>query len=152
MWILFFSIIFILFYFSFKIWTFVRGKFTDVWYVWKKLHASWCHHTHHNYQVIIIGVIIQCWWSINCNLFTHFFYRTDFLITASCDGHVKFWKKTEELIEFVKHFRSHLTPITDLTDNYNGTLMCTISTDQTVKVYDVINFGKSKLLDFICIY
>ena len=34
--------------------------------------------------------------------------RTDFLITASCDGHVKFWKKTEDGIEFVKHFRSHL--------------------------------------------
>lgn len=68
-------------------------------------------------------------------------FRTDFLITASCDGHVKFWKKSEELIEFVKHFRSHLTPIIEITDNYNGTLMCTISADQTVKVFDVINFG-----------
>lgn len=38
-----------------------------------------------------------------------FFSRTDFLITASQDGHVKFWKKKEdEGIEFVKHFRSHL--------------------------------------------
>lgn len=27
---------------------------------------------------------------------------TDFLITASVDGHVKFWKKREEGIEFVK--------------------------------------------------
>jgi hypothetical protein len=35
-------------------------------------------------------------------------YRTDFIITASHDGHVKFWKKIEEGIEFVKHFRSHL--------------------------------------------
>lgn len=35
--------------------------------------------------------------------------RTDFVITASQDGHVKFWKKKEdEGIEFVKHFRSHL--------------------------------------------
>lgn len=35
--------------------------------------------------------------------------RTGFIITASCDGHVKFWKKCEEAgIEFVKHFRSHL--------------------------------------------
>jgi len=78
-------------------------------------------------------------------LIYYFYFRTDFLITASCDGHVKFWKKTEELIEFVKHFRSHLTPITDITDNYNGTLMCTISSDQTVKVFDVINFGILKL-------
>ncbi len=36
-------------------------------------------------------------------------FRTDFIITASCDGHVKFWKKKdEEGIEFVKHFRSHM--------------------------------------------
>lgn len=33
---------------------------------------------------------------------------TDFIITASSDGHIKFWKKMEVGIEFVKHFRSHL--------------------------------------------
>lgn len=33
---------------------------------------------------------------------------TDFIITASCDGHIKFWKKMEVGIEFVKHFRSHI--------------------------------------------
>lgn len=35
--------------------------------------------------------------------------KTEFVITASCDGHVKFWKKMENDIEFVKHFRSHLS-------------------------------------------
>ena len=35
-------------------------------------------------------------------------FRSDFLITASADGHVKFWKKEERGIEFVKHFRGHL--------------------------------------------
>lgn len=39
---------------------------------------------------------------------------TDFVITASCDGHVKFWKKTEVGIEFVKHFRSHLGKIVSM--------------------------------------
>lgn len=34
--------------------------------------------------------------------------KTDFVVTASIDGHVKFWKKTEDGIEFVKHFRAHL--------------------------------------------
>lgn len=34
--------------------------------------------------------------------------KTDFIITASIDGHLKFWKKTDDGIEFVKHFRSHL--------------------------------------------
>lgn len=36
-------------------------------------------------------------------------FRTDFIITASTDGHLKFWKKKHgEGIEFVKHFRCHL--------------------------------------------
>ncbi len=34
--------------------------------------------------------------------------KTDFIITASADGHVKFWKKQPVGVEFVKHFRSHL--------------------------------------------
>lgn len=33
--------------------------------------------------------------------------RTDYIITASQDGHVKFWKKLPVGIEFVKHFRAH---------------------------------------------
>lgn len=35
-------------------------------------------------------------------------YRTEFLITASFDGHIKFWKKQDEGIEFVKHFKAHM--------------------------------------------
>lgn len=43
------------------------------------------------------------------DIITHCFVTaTDFIITASCDGHIKFWKKMESGIEFVKHFRSHL--------------------------------------------
>jgi peptidylprolyl isomerase domain and WD repeat-containing protein 1 len=33
---------------------------------------------------------------------------SDFIITTSTDGHVKFWKKQETGIEFVKHFRAHM--------------------------------------------
>lgn len=33
---------------------------------------------------------------------------TDFVITGSVDGHLKFWKKQETGIEFVKHYRAHL--------------------------------------------
>ena len=39
---------------------------------------------------------------------------TDFLVTASQDGHIKFWKKMPEGVEFVKHYHSHLEPIHDL--------------------------------------
>ena len=31
--------------------------------------------------------------------------QTEFIITASADGHVKFWKKMLRGIEFVKHFQ-----------------------------------------------
>jgi peptidylprolyl isomerase domain and WD repeat-containing protein 1 len=31
--------------------------------------------------------------------------QTDYIITGSADGHVKFWKKMLTEIEFVKHFQ-----------------------------------------------
>ena len=39
---------------------------------------------------------------------THTHTRTDFIVTGSQDGHVKFWKKQVDGVEFVKHFRAHL--------------------------------------------
>ncbi|XP_033254093.1 peptidylprolyl isomerase domain and WD repeat-containing protein 1-like isoform X2 [Drosophila miranda] len=66
--------------------------------------------------------------------------KTDFVVTASLDGHIKFWKKGELGIEFVKHFRSHLVPIKSLSANASGTLLCSAATDQTAKVFDVVNF------------
>lgn len=39
--------------------------------------------------------------------FTTFTPYTDFLITSSIDGYVKFWKKVAGGIEFVKEFRAH---------------------------------------------
>lgn len=72
--------------------------------------------------------------------------KTDFIVTASCDGHVKFWKKTDEGVEFVKHFRAHLHPITSLSANAMGSLICTSSTDKSVKIFDVINFDMINML------
>ncbi|KAJ8872192.1 hypothetical protein PR048_025794 [Dryococelus australis] len=77
--------------------------------------------------------------------------KTEFVVTGSSDGHVKFWKKTEELIEFVKHFRSHLGPIQDLTANSNGLLLCSISSDKSLKVFDIVNFDMINMmrLDYV---
>uniref|UniRef100_A0A2C9UMC8 peptidylprolyl isomerase n=1 Tax=Manihot esculenta TaxID=3983 RepID=A0A2C9UMC8_MANES len=44
----------------------------------------------------------------------------DFFITGSFDGHLKFWKKKDVSVD--------------------GLLCCTISSDQSVKVYDVVNY------------
>lgn len=71
---------------------------------------------------------------------------TDFVITASVDGHVKFWKKMEEGIEFVKHFRSHLGAINSLTVNSTGTYLSTASIDKSVKIFDVINFDMINMI------
>ncbi|XP_038211640.1 peptidylprolyl isomerase domain and WD repeat-containing protein 1 [Zerene cesonia] len=72
--------------------------------------------------------------------------KTDFVITASQDGHLKFWKKQEEGIEFVKHFRCHLAPISHMSANSTGSLLCTASPEKTVKVFDVINFDMINMI------
>jgi len=71
---------------------------------------------------------------------------TDFIITASQDGHIKFWKKQEVSIEFVKHFRAHLGNIADITVNSTGTLLATVSSDKACKVFDVVNFDMINML------
>lgn len=75
-------------------------------------------------------------------LFHPVFLRTDFLITTSVDGHLKLWKKRETGIEFVKHYRAHLTPITAVSASADGQLFASVSEDMTAKVFDVVNFGE----------
>ncbi|XP_036345269.1 peptidylprolyl isomerase domain and WD repeat-containing protein 1-like isoform X1 [Rhagoletis pomonella] len=72
--------------------------------------------------------------------------KTEFIATASFDGHIKFWKKMEEGIEFVKHFRSHLMPINSLTTNTSGTLLCSASADKCAKIFDVVNFDMINII------
>lgn len=72
--------------------------------------------------------------------------KTGFVITASCDGHLKFWKKSEVQIEFVKHFRAHLGNIQGLAANISGSLLISISNDKHGKVFDVVNFDMINIL------
>lgn len=106
------------------------------------------------------------------------FSRTNFVATASADGHLKFWKKQELGIEcasvslmrtgrrtdawksnrFVKHYRTHLTPIVALAVSDDGRSLASLGTDSigtvvvngeaqpvkgSAKIFDVENFGKS---------
>lgn len=66
---------------------------------------------------------------------------TDFLITSSVDGVVKFWKKVADGIEFVKEFRAHPGEIRSTTVSADGRSFATAGTDKTVKIFDVITFG-----------
>ncbi|KAJ3328777.1 hypothetical protein HDU76_009310 [Blyttiomyces sp. JEL0837] len=72
--------------------------------------------------------------------------KTDFLITTSIDGHVKFWKKTDKGIEFVKHFKAHLGPIVAMTCSYDGTLCATAGADKALKIFDVVNFDMINII------
>ncbi|CAN0165110.1 unnamed protein product [Discosporangium mesarthrocarpum] len=71
---------------------------------------------------------------------------TDFLVTASADGHLKFWKKMPERVEFVKHYHAHLEPINDVVVSADGQRLCTTSMDKTIKFYDVISFDMSRII------
>ncbi|MBN3277195.1 PPWD1 protein, partial [Polyodon spathula] len=74
-------------------------------------------------------------------------FLTDFIITASHDGHVKFWKKKEDAgIGFVKHFRSHLGVIECIGISAEGALFCSVGDDQAMKVFDVVNFDMIDML------
>ncbi|XP_071811044.1 peptidylprolyl isomerase domain and WD repeat-containing protein 1-like isoform X2 [Apostichopus japonicus] len=72
--------------------------------------------------------------------------KSDFVMTASCDGHVKFWKKEEGGIEFVKHFRAHLGKIEDMSTSTDGSLMCTVAEDKAAKIFDVVNFDMINMM------
>lgn len=65
---------------------------------------------------------------------------TGFVLTASRDGQVKFWKKGAVGIEFVKNFRAHLASINALALSHDGTSLATTSDDCSIKVFDVLAF------------
>lgn len=71
---------------------------------------------------------------------------TDFFLTASADGIVKFWKKKERGIEFAKQYRAHLGPVTALAVSADGSLAASASTDRSIKVFDVASFDMIAML------
>lgn len=67
---------------------------------------------------------------------------TDFLITSSIDGFVKFWKKMADGVEFVKEFRAHPHEMIRSTSvSADGRSFATAGADKTIKIFDVITFG-----------
>ncbi|KAI9606204.1 hypothetical protein H4Q26_004579 [Puccinia striiformis f. sp. tritici PST-130] len=73
--------------------------------------------------------------------------RTLFIITASVDGHIKFWTKKDPKdgpgIEFVKHYRAHLSPIISVSASVDGMMYASVSAEGeggSIKIFDVKNF------------
>lgn len=67
---------------------------------------------------------------------------TDFLVTTSTDGMVKFWKKAAEGVEFVKGFRAHQGEIVDVSVSADGRSYATAGADKKIVIWDVITFGR----------
>ncbi|KAF7546682.1 hypothetical protein G7046_g9234 [Stylonectria norvegica] len=65
---------------------------------------------------------------------------TEFLITSSVDGVVKFWKKIAQGIEFVKEFKAHNGEIKSVSVSKDGRSFATAGADKTIKIFDVITF------------
>ncbi|KAL6237142.1 hypothetical protein BDW75DRAFT_91756 [Aspergillus navahoensis] len=72
--------------------------------------------------------------------------HTDFLITSSIDGVVKFWKKMAIGVEFVKEFRAHAAEIKSVSVSADGRSFATTGADKTVKIFDVITFDLLAML------
>ncbi len=66
---------------------------------------------------------------------------TDFLITSSIDGVVKFWKKVAVGIEAVKEFKAHVGEIRSVSVSEDGRSLATAGVDKTIKLFDIITFG-----------
>ncbi|KAF7959150.1 hypothetical protein EAE96_002666 [Botrytis aclada] len=71
---------------------------------------------------------------------------TDFLITSSADGVVKFWKKGGDGIEFVKEFRTHIGEIKSVSVSADGRSFATAGADKTIKIFDVMTFDLLSML------
>lgn len=78
------------------------------------------------------------------NTFTPF---TDFLITSSVDGVVKFWKKDFGGVEFVKEFKAHDGEIRSVSVSADGRSFATAGGDKTVKIFDVQTFDLLAMLN-----
>ncbi|KAJ2876466.1 Peptidyl-prolyl cis-trans isomerase cyp15, partial [Coemansia aciculifera] len=74
-----------------------------------------------------------------------------FVITISADGHVKFWKKSAQGIEFVKDFRAHLNAVVAHSLSPDGQLFATTSVDKMVKIFDVANFDMIGIVGVNCL-
>ncbi len=66
---------------------------------------------------------------------------TEFLITASIDGQVSFWKKVASGdLEFVKEFKAHNGEIRSVSVSWDGRNFASAGADGSIKIWDVVTF------------
>jgi peptidylprolyl isomerase domain and WD repeat-containing protein 1 len=81
---------------------------------------------------------------------THVLVATkDFVITASVEGVVKFWKKNNiGTLEFIKSFRAHSSPLTFAALSPDGCWLATGSFDKSIKIFDIENFDMIEIISY----
>jgi peptidylprolyl isomerase domain and WD repeat-containing protein 1 len=74
---------------------------------------------------------------------------SDFIITTSIDGFVKFWKKAATGIEFAKEYRAHQGRIQSTSISADGTAFASAGDedDKTIKLYDVVTFDLLSMIN-----
>lgn len=74
---------------------------------------------------------------------------SDFVITTSIDGVVKFWKKVATGIEFAKEYRAHNGTIQSSTLSADGSMFATAGDeeDSTLKLFDVVTFDLLSMIN-----
>jgi peptidylprolyl isomerase domain and WD repeat-containing protein 1 len=107
-----------------------------------RYYKSFMHRDVINFVVVTRCVVPLPFWLPTAQVWAQSkFHSTDFIITTSVDGHLKLWKKQETGIEFVKHYRAHMSPIVAVSASEDGELFASIAEDGSAKVFDVVNFG-----------
>lgn len=74
---------------------------------------------------------------------------SDFIITTSIDGYVKFWKKIATGIEFAKEYRAHDGRILSTSISADGTAFASAGDgdDKSIKLYDVVTFDLLSMIN-----
>ena len=75
--------------------------------------------------------------------------KHDFVLTASHDGTLKFWKRTaseNQCLEFIKSYLAHVGPILSLVTSFSGDIAATVGIDGCLKFYDVVSFDSMGMI------
>eukprot|EP01065_Artemidia_motanka_P017257 TRINITY_DN20770_c0_g1_i2.p1 TRINITY_DN20770_c0_g1~~TRINITY_DN20770_c0_g1_i2.p1 ORF type:complete len:458 (+),score=98.57 TRINITY_DN20770_c0_g1_i2:47-1375(+) len=73
--------------------------------------------------------------------------RTNYVVTCSFDGHLKWWKKVPRGIVFVKHYRPHMGPFRACVSADGGLVAtCAYTVDRSIKVFEVESFDMINMI------
>ncbi|SJK86618.1 peptidylprolyl isomerase domain and WD repeat-containing protein 1 [Babesia microti strain RI] len=72
--------------------------------------------------------------------------QTQYIATASVDGHLRFWYYNQDGVEFVKHIKAHTSSIIAMHESVDGIHLGTISADNTYKHFDFTTFDMISII------